>query len=120
MVKLKSVSPERYQSPDGVWSAVRIDDPELKRQAHRLPTDTLWSLHSALHGWPNSSPRSQPAAPALPLSSASAVKGKFLRHRSTRPNWLHWLRKKAPCFPRSWRAPTHWRFGGASKSSSLP
>jgi hypothetical protein len=36
MTKLKQVSPDRYQSPDGVWTAVRIDDPEL-----RLSTDTM-------------------------------------------------------------------------------
>jgi integrase/recombinase XerD len=47
MAKLTQVFPGRYQTPDGVWSAVRIDDPELKRQAHRLPTDTLWALNSA-------------------------------------------------------------------------
>jgi site-specific recombinase XerD len=54
MAKLKQVSPGFYQTPDYVWTAALIDDPELKRQAHRLPTglptDPLWSLFSVFHG----------------------------------------------------------------------
>jgi hypothetical protein len=45
--RLKKVSSDRYQTPDGVWSMVRIDDPQLKRDARRLPTDPLSGLHSA-------------------------------------------------------------------------
>jgi hypothetical protein len=41
MLKLKQVFDGRYESPDRAWSATRIDDPQLKRDAHRLPTGTL-------------------------------------------------------------------------------
>jgi len=49
MARLKKVSSDRYETPDRVWSVFRIDDPELKRDAHRLPTDPLWGLHSAAY-----------------------------------------------------------------------
>jgi len=48
MAKLKQVSAGRYQTGDGAWSVVLVEDPELKQRAHYLPTDSLWSLHSAV------------------------------------------------------------------------
>jgi site-specific recombinase XerD len=49
VAKLKQVRPGQYESANRDWSAIRIDDQELKRQAHRPPTDALWSLHSSVH-----------------------------------------------------------------------
>jgi len=46
----KCYAPKRASmESDRTWSATRVDDPQLKRDAHRLPTDTLWALDSAVH-----------------------------------------------------------------------